>query len=209
LNTAKTGYTEALVSANSSVAANTAKTGYTEALVSANSTVVSHATKHGEHEVAIPLRALKANGVHTGDSQFDTIGINTSTPNTKLHVAYTSASDKGAYIGQGTNHDSAHQADFHARTLTLGSRPNGAWATLGFQVQSTDKAAIDYNAGTMDFYIYDNAAGAWDKALSLQKDGQATVQRLNINYSNLPNAIVGLSSGDLYRDSNNFLKIVP
>ena len=46
-NTAKVGYTESLVSANASVAANTAKVGYTETLVSANASVVANTAKVG------------------------------------------------------------------------------------------------------------------------------------------------------------------
>ena len=93
--------------------------------------------------------------------------------------------------------------------LTLGSRPNGAWATLGFQVQSTDKAAIDYNSGVMNFYVYDSAANAWDKALTIEKDGFVTAQRLNIDYASLPTTDTTLNSGDVWRDGNNFLKIKP
>jgi hypothetical protein len=32
---------------------------------------------------------------------------------------------------------------------------------------------------------------------------------INFNYSNLETVILGLNSGDIYRDTNNFLKIVP
>ena len=46
-NTAKVGYTEALVSANTDVTANTAKVGYTEALVSANTDVAANTLKVG------------------------------------------------------------------------------------------------------------------------------------------------------------------
>jgi hypothetical protein len=46
-NTAKVGYSEALVSANTDVAANTAKVGYTEALVSANTDVAANTAKVG------------------------------------------------------------------------------------------------------------------------------------------------------------------
>ena len=44
-NTAKVGYTDALVSANTDVVANTAKVGYTEALVSANPDVAANTLK--------------------------------------------------------------------------------------------------------------------------------------------------------------------
>ena len=44
-NTAKVGYTEELVSANTDVAANTAKVGYTEAAVSANTSVAANTLK--------------------------------------------------------------------------------------------------------------------------------------------------------------------
>jgi hypothetical protein len=46
-NTAKVGYTDALVSANTDVAANTAKVGYTDALVSANTDVAANTAKVG------------------------------------------------------------------------------------------------------------------------------------------------------------------
>ena len=46
-NTAKVGYTEAAVSANTDVAANTAKVGYTDELVSANTDVAANTAKVG------------------------------------------------------------------------------------------------------------------------------------------------------------------
>ena len=46
-NTAKVGYADALVSANTDVAANTAKVGYTEAAVSANTDVAANTSKVG------------------------------------------------------------------------------------------------------------------------------------------------------------------
>ena len=50
VNTAKVGYTDALVSANTDVAANTAKVGYTEELVSANTDVAANTAKVGYTE---------------------------------------------------------------------------------------------------------------------------------------------------------------
>jgi hypothetical protein len=52
-NTAKVGYTEAAVSANTDVVANTAKVGYTEAAVSANTDVVANTAKVGYTEAAV------------------------------------------------------------------------------------------------------------------------------------------------------------
>ena len=52
-NTAKVGYTEELVSANTDVAANTAKVGYTEAAVSANTDVAANTAKVGYTEAAV------------------------------------------------------------------------------------------------------------------------------------------------------------
>ena len=46
-NTAKVGYTDELVSANSDVATNTAKVGFTDDLVAANSAVVANTAKVG------------------------------------------------------------------------------------------------------------------------------------------------------------------
>ena len=52
-NTAKVGYADALVSANTAVAANTAKVGYTEAAVSANTDVAANTAKVGYTEAAV------------------------------------------------------------------------------------------------------------------------------------------------------------
>jgi hypothetical protein len=52
-NTQKVGYTEAAVSANTSVAANTQKVGYTEAAVSANTSVAANTQKVGYTEAAV------------------------------------------------------------------------------------------------------------------------------------------------------------
>ena len=53
VNTAKVGYTDELVSANTDVAANTAKVGYTEAAVSANTDVAANTLKVGYTEAAV------------------------------------------------------------------------------------------------------------------------------------------------------------
>ena len=57
-NTAKVGYTEELVSANTDVAANTAKVGYTEAAVSANTDVAANTAKVGYTEPIYTLNTL-------------------------------------------------------------------------------------------------------------------------------------------------------
>jgi len=57
-NTAKVGYTEAAVSANTDVAANTAKVGYTEELVSANTDVAANTAKVGYTEPIYTLNTL-------------------------------------------------------------------------------------------------------------------------------------------------------
>ena len=57
-NTAKVGYTEAAVSANTDVAANTAKVGYTEAAVSANTDVAANTAKVGYTEPIYTLNTL-------------------------------------------------------------------------------------------------------------------------------------------------------
>ena len=66
-NTAKVGYTEAAVSANTDVAANTLKVGYTEALVSANTDVVANTTKVGI--TAVQAIAITANTAKVGYTQ--------------------------------------------------------------------------------------------------------------------------------------------
>ena len=57
-NTAKVGYTEELVSANTDVVANTAKVGYTEAAVSANTDVAANTAKVGYTEPIYTLNTL-------------------------------------------------------------------------------------------------------------------------------------------------------
>ena len=77
-NTAKVGYTEAAVSANTDVAANTAKVGYTEALVSANTDVVANTAKTGI--TTDQSDAIVANTAKTGitSDQSDAIVANTA-----------------------------------------------------------------------------------------------------------------------------------
>ena len=62
LNTAKVGYTDALVSANTDVVANTAKVGYTEAAVTANTSVAANTAKVGVTNGTIPGQMQYWNG---------------------------------------------------------------------------------------------------------------------------------------------------
>ena len=71
---ANVGYTEALVSANTDVAANTAKVGYTEALVSANTDVAANTLKYSKNEVDTLIANLQTqitqitnNAISVGD----------------------------------------------------------------------------------------------------------------------------------------------
>jgi hypothetical protein len=66
-NSAKVGYLESLVSANSSVAANTAKTGFTDALVALAPTVAANTAKTGFTQAAVTANtAVQANSAKTG-----------------------------------------------------------------------------------------------------------------------------------------------
>ena len=66
-NTAKVGYTEALVSANTDVTANTAKVGYTEVLVSANTDVTANTAKVGYTEALVSANTdVAANTLKVG-----------------------------------------------------------------------------------------------------------------------------------------------
>ena len=66
-NTAKVGYTEALVSANTDVTANTAKVGYTEVLVSANTDVAANTAKVGYTEALVSANTdVAANTLKVG-----------------------------------------------------------------------------------------------------------------------------------------------
>jgi hypothetical protein len=80
-NTAKVGYTEAAVSANTDVAANTAKVGYTEAAVSANTDVAANTAKVGYTEALVSANTdVVANTAKTGitSDQSDAIVANTA-----------------------------------------------------------------------------------------------------------------------------------
>jgi len=87
-NTAKVGYTEAAVSANTDVAANTAKVGYTDELASANTDVVANTAKVGYTEALVSANTdVVANTAKTGitTDQSDAIVANTA------KVGYTEA----------------------------------------------------------------------------------------------------------------------
>ena len=77
-NTAKVGYTDALVSAHTDVAANTVKVGYTEALVSANTNVAANTAKVGI--TSAQATAIVENTSKTGitTQQADAITTNTA-----------------------------------------------------------------------------------------------------------------------------------
>jgi hypothetical protein len=80
-NTAKVGYTDELVSANTDVAANTLKVGYTEAAVSANTDVAANILKVGYTEVAVSANTdVVTNTAKTGITieQSDAIVANTA-----------------------------------------------------------------------------------------------------------------------------------
>jgi hypothetical protein len=90
-NTAKVGYTEAAVSANTDVAANTAKVGYTEAAVSANTDVAANTAKVGYTEAAVSANTdVAANTAKVGitSAQANEIVANT----TKVGITTVQAS---------------------------------------------------------------------------------------------------------------------
>ena len=184
-----------------------------------NATQAELDAQHAAHTSSIAAKQPLLNTTDLyHDSSANRIAIGTATPSSKFHVCYTSASHKGVYFGQGADLDAAHQADFAARTLTLGQRPNGAYSTLGFQVHSTDKAAIDYSNGNMDLVVYDSSSGGWDTALRAQKDGKCTISDLTVDdkltasgqifvsLANLPTSDPGVA-GQLWRSGNVNLKI--
>ena len=87
-NTAKVGYTDELVSANTDVAANTAKVGYTDELVSANTDVAANTAKVGYTDELVSANTdVAANTAKTGitSDQSDAIVANTA------KVGYTEA----------------------------------------------------------------------------------------------------------------------
>ena len=93
-NTAKVGYTEELVSANTAVAANTAKVGYTDASVSANTDVAANTAKVGYTEAAVTANtSVAANTAKVGYTEA-AVTANTSVAANTLKVSYsTTASD--------------------------------------------------------------------------------------------------------------------
>jgi hypothetical protein len=91
LNTAKVGYAEALVSANTAVAANTAKVGYTEALVSANTDVAANTVKVGYTEALVSANTdVAANTVKVGYTEA-LVSANTDVAANTVKVGYTVA----------------------------------------------------------------------------------------------------------------------
>ena len=88
-NTAKVGYTEAAVSANTDVAANTAKVGYTEAAVSANTDVAANTAKVGYTEAAVSANTdVVANTAKVGYTEA-LVSANTDVAANTLKVSYT------------------------------------------------------------------------------------------------------------------------
>ena len=90
-NTAKVGYTEAAVSANTDVAANTAKVGYTEALVSANTDVVANTAKVGYTDALVSANTdVAANTAKVGYTDA-LVSANTDVAANTAKVGYTEA----------------------------------------------------------------------------------------------------------------------
>ena len=88
-NTAKVGYTEELVSANTDVAANTAKVGYTEAAVSANTDVAANTAKVGYTEAAVSANTdVAANTAKVGYTEA-AVSANTDVAANTAKVGYT------------------------------------------------------------------------------------------------------------------------
>ena len=88
-NTAKVGYTEAAVSANTDVAANTAKVGYTDELVSANTDVAANTAKVGYTEELVSANTdVAANTAKVGYTEA-AVSANTSVAANTLKVSYT------------------------------------------------------------------------------------------------------------------------
>ncbi|PQB07850.1 hypothetical protein BST83_12320 [Polaribacter filamentus] len=91
INTAKVGYTEALVSANTDVVANTAKVGYTEALVSANTDVAANTSKVGYTEALVSANTdVAANTSKVGYTEA-LVSANTDVVANTAKVGYTEA----------------------------------------------------------------------------------------------------------------------
>ena len=90
-NTAKVGYADALVSANTDVAANTAKVGYTEAAVSANTDVAANTAKVGYTEAAVAANTdVAANTAKVGYTDA-AVSANTDVAANTAKVGYTDA----------------------------------------------------------------------------------------------------------------------
>jgi len=96
-NTAKVGYTEAAVSANTDVAANTAKVGYTEAAVSANTDVAANTAKVGYTEAAVSANTdVAANTAKYSKNEVDALIANLQSQINNLPPA-----DVGDFYGGG------------------------------------------------------------------------------------------------------------
>ena len=90
-NTAKVGYTDELVSANTDVAANTAKVGYTEAAVSANTDVAANTAKVGYTETAVSANTDVAANIAKVGYTDELVSANTDVAANTAKVGYTEA----------------------------------------------------------------------------------------------------------------------
>ena len=131
-NTAKVGYTEAAVSANTDVAANTAKVGYTEELVSANTDVVANTTKVGI--TAVQASAITDNTTKYSKNEVDALIANLQSQINNLVVGF----GVGDFYGGGVvfyifeSGDTGYVAgETHGLVCALGDTPQDTSEGLG------------------------------------------------------------------------------
>jgi hypothetical protein len=173
-NTAKVGYADALVSANTDVAANTAKVGYTEAAVSANTDVVANTAKVGYTEAAVSANTdVAANTAKVGYTEA-AVSANTDVAANTAKVGYTEAAVSA-------------NIDVAANTAKVGYTEAAVSA-------NTDVAANTAKVGYTEAAVSANT----DVAANTAKYSKNEVDALIANLQSQINNITAPDVGDFY-----------
>jgi hypothetical protein len=173
-NTAKVGYADALVSANTDVAANTAKVGYTEAAVSANTDVVANTAKVGYTEAAVSANIdVAANTAKVGYTEA-AVSANTDVAANTAKVGYTEAAVSA-------------NTDVAANTAKVGYTEAAVSA-------NTDVAANTAKVGYTEAAVSANT----DVAANTAKYSKNEVDALIANLQSQINNITAPDVGDFY-----------
>jgi hypothetical protein len=118
----------------------------------------------GQSAVWQPTGATSGNIFYNGGN----VGVGTGTPTARLHVHNGSAViNAGGEITAG---------DVPARTLLLGSRPDGYSSALGFQASSSARGSFEYGQnGTFNFWNFNSASSQWKHSMTIMSNGNVGI----------------------------------